>query len=220
MLQGLYDWALLFLASTLGPLLIWALGRTWKITRVGEEQVEAFHLRGKKVIYATWHGRMLVSIYFHRGQGIRVMVSQHRDGELIARVVKRLGYEPVRGSTSRGGVGALKEMLAMAHDGVDLAITPDGPRGPRCQVQPGVVYLARVTGRPIIPLTTGSNKKRFFSSWDRFLLPWPFSRCVLIYGKPVWVPANCSSAELEGKQRELENRLNQITEQADHFFAS
>jgi len=184
------------------------------------QDLEECHQRGKRVIYATWHGRMLISIFHHRGQGIRVMVSQHRDGEFIARVIRHLGYEPIRGSSSQGGARALKEMLDRAADGTDMAITPDGPRGPRCRVQPGVIYLAKLTGRPIIPLTSGAGRGRLLSSWDRLLLPYPFSRCVVLYGEPIWVPADSFPEELEERRRELEDRLNRDVQRADSFFGA
>lgn len=218
MSRRLYDRALLFLTSSLGLLLVWALGKTWRITRVGEERLRSIQDHGERVIYALWHGRMAVSIFFHRKRNIHVMVSQHRDGELISRVIERLGYEAVRGSTSSGGGRAFRKMLSKAVDRFDLAITPDGPRGPRCRAQPGIIHLAKMAGMPIVPLTSGAMRKTFLSSWDRFLLPWPFSKCVIIYGEPIRVLANCSPAELEEKRRQLERRINEITKQADLFF--
>lgn len=147
-----------------------------------------------------------------------MLISQHRDGELIARTVKLLGIESVRGSTTRGGLSAIRSMVRTMQDGFNIAITPDGPQGPRHMVQAGIVELARLTGAPIIPMTYSASRRKVFRSWDQFNLPFPFSRVVYIFGEPVLVPRELGPEEREEKRLLLENRLKQITREADQSF--
>jgi lysophospholipid acyltransferase (LPLAT)-like uncharacterized protein len=144
-----------------------------------------------------------------------VMVSRSRDGELISRTIKRLGFKPVRGSSSRGGSSALLSLSKKLENGADAAVTPDGPRGPRYRAQAGVIHLAQRSGRPVVPLTYSANRKWGFKSWDRFLFPCPFAKAVLIYGDPVEVTEN---SDLEDKRLELERKLMEITEKADAYY--
>jgi len=132
--------------------------------------------------------------------------------------VSRFGFRSVRGSTTRGGVAALRALIRLGRSGSDLVITPDGPKGPRQIAQLGAVQLAQATGLPIVPLTFSCSKK-VFASWDRFLLPYPFSRGLFWWGEPIWVPREATAEELEAKRRELEAALNQITAEADAEMA-
>jgi hypothetical protein len=147
-----------------------------------------------------------------------MMISRHRDGEFIARAVKFLGIESVRGSTTRGGSSALRGMVRLYRTGANLAITPDGPQGPRHVVQMGTVELARQTGAPILPVTYGASRKKVFGSWDHFILPLPFCRVVYIWGEPVWVRREAGKEEAEEKRLLLAERLRGITEEADRLF--
>jgi len=209
---------ILFLISRLGALIIWLMGITWRFHWVGEEHLRAVQVAGKNVIYAFWHGRMLALCYTHRQQNIHLMVSEHRDGEIIAQTVRLLGFVPVRGSTTRGGRKALFQISERASSGHDAAVTPDGPRGPRWRVQPGVITLAQRTGRPIIPVTSGASVGKILSSWDRFLIPLPFSRVAILLGSPIYVPRELSGKRIEEKRVELERAILALTHRADHFF--
>jgi len=166
-------------AAVLGSLFVLVLGRTLRIRKVGRKDP------GRGVIYAFWHGRMIVPLFTHRRRRISILISQHTDGEIVSRVARILGYDPVRGSTTRGGTKALRQMSRKARMGRCLAVTPDGPRGPRCVFQPGAVKLAQLTGLPIQPVGIGVERKKILSSWDRFAVPAPFSRCVFVYGDPI-----------------------------------
>lgn len=199
------------LAETLGPLLIRALGSTWRVEIRPRGVEEARRRRGERVIYAFWHGRMLVPAYTHRGQGIAILISRHRDGEYIARPVARLGFKPVRGSTTRGGAAALRESLRRANAGnCHLAFTPDGPRGPRYRVQPGVIWAASRTGLPIVPAAVEAERAWVLGSWDEFTIPKPFSRVTILEGAPIPIPPDLTPAALEHHRLALEETLEAL----------
>jgi lysophospholipid acyltransferase (LPLAT)-like uncharacterized protein len=157
--------------------------------------------------------------YLYKGWGGAVLVSKSKDGEIMTQVLKRQGHETVRGSTSRHGVQAMAKLIkALKADIRPGVVVPDGPRGPRFRVQPGVITLAQKTGYPIVPISYSANKLKVFASWDRFILPYPFSKGRVIYGTPISVPS-----ELDGKTRELyraklEDELNLITRTVDHYY--
>ncbi len=146
----------------LGYGVIRGLRWTMRIEVVNAEAPAAFWRNGKNCIIAFWHGRQLMMPFAYRGKRISILISRHRDGELIARTVGRFGFHAARGSTTRGGAAALKRLVRSARAGDDLAVTPDGPRGPKHAVQLGVVELAKLTGLPIVPLAFGASKKKFF----------------------------------------------------------
>lgn len=213
------DRFLVFLASYLGPILIYLLGKTLRIKWVGEENLESVRSEKKSVIYAFWHGRMLIFTYSHRKRKIHVLISQHRDGEYIARIIHRLGFVSVRGSTTRGGSKALFEMCDKTAAGFDVAVTPDGPRGPGFEIHPGIMYVAQRSGMPIVPITNSAENRWNLSSWDRFLIPKPFSEAVIVIGRPIYVSPESTTEELEEKRNELEKRMLELTEKADGHFS-
>ncbi len=182
---------------------------------VGEEKVKEAKGKAQNLIYAFWHNRMLLLIYTHRCQGGSVIVSRSRDGEMISQTIQRFGFETVRGSSSRGGGPAQLGLLKKLAGGADVGVTPDGPRGPRYHVQPGVIHLAQKSGCPVIPVTVGASKKWVLRSWDGFLIPCPFARAILIYGEPVKVGPD---SDLEEKRHGLEKRLMEITKRADSYY--
>jgi len=148
-----------------------------------------------------------------------MLISQHRDGEFIARTVKFLGIDSVRGSTTHGSLSALRGMVRFYRAGGSLAITPDGPQGPKYVVQMGAIELARQTGAPLLPVTYGASRKKVFQkSWDNFIFPLPFSKVVYLWGEPLFVPRDIDREGLEEKRRTLEERLRSITEEVDRIF--
>jgi lysophospholipid acyltransferase (LPLAT)-like uncharacterized protein len=149
----------LWLIPPIGYAAIRALGRTLRIRTLHADRVNAFWQSGRPVILAFWHGRQLMLPLGYRGSRLYILVSEHRDGELIHRIVQRFGFDTVRGSTTRGGARALRQMVRLGRSGAGLAVTPDGPRGPRCVAQAGVVQLAKLTGLPILPYTFAPSKK-------------------------------------------------------------
>jgi lysophospholipid acyltransferase (LPLAT)-like uncharacterized protein len=206
--------------SILGPLFILLLGKSLKIRWIGEENIKPIRERKGKVLYAFWHGRMLILSYSHRRKKNQVLISQHRDGEIIARIIERLGFGTVRGSSTQGGYKAILQMANRAKKGYDLAITPDGPKGPAFQVQPGTAYIAQKSEIPIIPITNSAQKRWTLNSWDKFIIPKPFSKAVIIIGKPIYVPGELSPEEVDLKNMELQENLNRLTQKADDYFSA
>lgn len=198
------------------------LALTMRFEHLRPEIPRSFITTGTHAIGAFWHGRLLMMpvMYKVAGRKLSFLVSPHRDGQVIAKVAKRFGYNAILGSSYRRGVSALRQMVRVLEEGQDLAIVPDGPRGPRFQVQMGVIELARLTKRPIVPLSFSASRRKVFNTWDRFILPYPFSRGVFVWGEPVTVDPNGDHAHLEEMRLLLEKRLNELTEEADHYFDS
>jgi lysophospholipid acyltransferase (LPLAT)-like uncharacterized protein len=152
-------WLKLAVLPPAGAAVIRALGRSMKIETRGHEHVDRLYREGKRVIITFWHARQLMMPLTYRGTLAHILISQHQDGEIIARVVERFGFRAVRGSSTRGGVEALRELIRLGRSGVDLVVTPDGPKGPAQVVKMGVIQLARASRLPIIPLAFGCSKK-------------------------------------------------------------
>ncbi|MBA5867400.1 MAG: DUF374 domain-containing protein [Nitrospira sp. CR1.3] len=142
-----------------------------RIETKGQEEVDRLHREGTRFIFAFWHARQLMMPFAYRGAEAHILISQHQDGEIIARIIERFGFHAVRGSSTRGGVEALRELIRLGRSGVDLVVTPDGPKGPSQVAKIGVIQLARASGLPIVPLTFGCSKKNFsrvgIGSWSR-----------------------------------------------------
>lgn len=211
---GIKDRFLLWLVSFLGPLLLLAFGKTWRITWVGNESLREIRDRGGRVFYASWHKNILPLAYFYRKQGIHIMISEHRDGEFIARTVKRLGYYPVRGSSTRGGSKALFEMSQVGNKGFDAAITPDGPKGPKHEVQPGTVVIASRANLPIVPIAASARPCWTLRSWDNFIIPKPLSKVVILIGKPLYLPAKFEETEIGALCQKIKESLDEIETRA------
>lgn len=167
------------------------------------------------VIFTLWHGRLLPLTYLHRNQNITTLISRSGDGEYIARVVAGWGYRVARGSSSRGGTEALREMVRAAHNGSSLAFTPDGPRGPRQKLKRGVLTAAQLTGLPLLPMSGTATRAWWIEGWDRFMVPKPFSTMFVRYADPVYVERDADEARLVQLEREVENILDRLTEQTD-----
>lgn len=166
-------------------------------------------------LYAFWHEYILLPAYlFGPSENIHVLISRHADGQLIAEVAQRLGFRPVRGSSTRGGAEAVREMLKLCDAG-HLAVTPDGPRGPRREVQPGVVYLASRTGLPVVPFGVAFDQPRRARSWDQFALPRLFRRAVIVTGEPLVIPANVDRDALEPHRLRIQHELDRLTQLAE-----
>ena len=174
-----------------GVVLVRALAVTWRIELTNAEPMRRARGAGQKgVIFALWHGELLPLLWQHRGEGVKVVISEHRDGEIIARVAEALGYGTVRGSTSRGGGRALIQLIRELDSGNDIAVTPDGPRGPAHVFAPGAAIAAQRTGAPVIPVRVVASRAWRLRSWDRFIIPKPFARIRIGYGDPTPVRAS------------------------------
>jgi lysophospholipid acyltransferase (LPLAT)-like uncharacterized protein len=176
--------------------------------------MRAWEKRSEPFILAFWHRHLLLMPYAYRGRRISVLVSQSQDGELIARTVARLGIDSTRGSSSRGGVSGMKTLLRKAAEGWDIAFTPDGPRGPLREVQPGVILAAAATGLSIQPVAVAASRKKLLRSWDRFLVPVPFSTVHFVYGEPLSVERR---GDMAAAAAELKRRLDGAEAEAERL---
>ena len=165
-----------------GTALIRLLAMTWRMRPVNDDEVVAARASGRRVIFTLWHGELLPLLWYHRGQGVAVVISEHRDGEIIAQIAERLGYTTVRGSTSRGAGRALIGLMRAIEAGRDGAVTPDGPRGPAHVFAPGAAIAAQRTGAPLAMIRASATRAWRLKSWDRFLVPKPFATVRVIYG--------------------------------------
>jgi lysophospholipid acyltransferase (LPLAT)-like uncharacterized protein len=198
--------------------LLQGLEKTIRWVEINPEPARALWHRGQQVILAFWHNRMLMAPFFYRGRGLRILISRHTDGEIIRRVMLLFGFGSVRGSTTRGGSQAFRALLRSVEQGKDIVVTPDGPRGPRYVVQRGIVELAWRTGLPIIAVTYSTRDRLEIPSWDRLVVPRPFTQGVFIWDHPMWIPPDADSSHREAMRLELESRMRRITEAADGFF--
>ena len=193
------------------------IGSTIRWETDGLENLESVESAGKVPILCLWHDRIFAGTYFLRDRGIVVITSQSLDGEYIARFLKRLGYGTVRGSSTRGGVKALVEMIRWMRSGVPMAFTVDGPRGPRYEAKKGAVLLAKKTGNPMLPF--GVELASFWNvkSWDRMQIPKPFTNARFIVGRPIYVGADADDPEIERKTIELQGSLDAIVAQGEKW---
>jgi len=167
------------------------------------------------VILAGWHGRSLLAGYRFRDRGYWVMVSHSRDGEIQANVFGSLGFQIVRGSTKRGGAQAAVEAIRVLRKGGTFAMTPDGPRGPSGVLQPGIMTMAQKSGAVIVPTGISARPRYLVKSWDRYLLPWPFARAVILCGEPIFVPTDLDEARFEALRVEIEAKVTAIENEAE-----
>jgi lysophospholipid acyltransferase (LPLAT)-like uncharacterized protein len=170
---------------------------------------------GRPVLFTPWHGRLLPLSYLHRGQGVVAMVSKSADGEYLTRVLRHWGFLAVRGSSNSGGDRALRELMRLVRAGRSVAITPDGPRGPREQLKPGVLQLAQLTGAPIVTAAAGTDRAWWFVRWDRFLVPQPFARVRVAYGDAVFIPRGAGAAAMAGATARIEADLRELMQRVD-----
>ena len=192
-------------AVTVGGAIIRMLAHTWRMTRAGPGREQA-RTDDRGAVFILWHGELLPILWAYRGEGIRALISTHADGEIIARIVEGLGFRTVRGSSSRGGARALLEIVRELQSGGEVAVTTDGPRGPRRVMQPGAVMAAMRAGVPIVAFGATVDRAWRFRSWDRFVLPKPFARVTVTTTSALMVEATSPQAaegELERFRRIL-----------------
>jgi len=186
----------------------------WKI--FGTEIPIALLNEGKPFLVAFWHGRLLMmSLAWPYSQKFKMVTSQHPDGELIARTIKILGFESIAGSSSRGGAGTVRSILRALKSGESVGVTPDGPRGPRMHAAKGAVFVARRAGVPILPLSYAAKQCKILSTWDRFLIPFPFCRGIMKWGEPITIAGDADETDVARITKDLEQQLNRLTHQLD-----
>jgi len=212
--DSLFQRLLFWLAGALGGRLI---GLYYLTVRIRNDASTERFIHGDRVpgVYPFWHSHQLSAVWHLRKRGAGIVISASRDGEYIARVARSLGFHVIRGSSSRGGVTALMEMIRFVEAGGQGGITPDGPRGPRYSISPGALVIARATGRPVIPFAIGLSRFWELPSWDRFRIPKPFSRGVFMVGEPIHVPPDADEAAMEALADKLREAMLRLEREAD-----
>jgi hypothetical protein len=200
----------------LGQLYIRLVYRTCRWTVIGAEIPTRFLGKGRPIIVAFWHGRlMMLPLMWRRRAPLHMLISGHRDGRIIAGAVAYFGIDSIAGSSSSGGTAALRTMVRHIRNGESVGITPDGPNGPAMRASAGIVAAARLSQAPIVPMTYATSRRRIIESWDRFHLPYPLSRAVFLWGEPIEVPEELDEAEIERWRALVEERMNALTAEAD-----
>jgi len=202
----------LALISGLGTALVGLIGPTLRYEVYGED---LFALGPRPAIYTFWHNQIVCAVYRYRKERIMVLTSRHFDGEYIARIIRRLGYEAARGSSTRGALRGVLELVTHLEKGRDVAFTIDGPRGPRYRVKPGPIFLARKTRLPIVPFKLEPERFWELNSWDRLRIPKPFTRVVVRFGGPIY--ANDIDDEQSGLQR-LQDKMDELRRICTAYF--
>lgn len=196
------------LIESLAPLILRLIARTWRVERTGDAGIE-LQRSDRPWVCMMWHGRMLtlMPIKHHCRRNIGVLVSPSDDGGLAKRALDKFRYQVVRGSLSKRGAAAMREMHDLLAANGQLVITPDGPRGPRHSVNTGAAWLSRATGVPILPVSTAMSRAWRFKSWDRMCIPKPFAKVIVHYGDPVQIPEDADDDTLEKVATELRTRM-------------
>lgn len=188
--------------------LIALLGATWRVEVVGRDHPSRLRRRRQPFVFALWHGDLVPLMWFHRGDSTSLVVSGHVDGGYLVKAARAWGYGIIQGSSTRGGQAAFRQMLRVLRDGGEIAITPDGPRGPARVVKSGVVAAAQLAGVSIIPVAVTVSSGWRLRSWDQFLIPKPFARVHIVYDDPLTLPASTRRAD---GARLLQQRLDSLT---------
>jgi lysophospholipid acyltransferase (LPLAT)-like uncharacterized protein len=204
-----------------GLLLVKLLSSTYRCRLVGMENEKRILDDHGTVVYASWHQRFFPGItLFATRKPIAIMISQSRDGEMIARVVDILGWRSVRGSSSKGGFRALKELRRLTRKGYRVGHIVDGPQGPFGVVKPGLLTIAQFAGTPILPVIMSAEKRWVFNSWDRFMVPKPFSRVIIRFAPPITVPRRLDAGAFEALRQDVEKQIKELTIQTDNWWRS
>jgi len=202
-------------ASVLGAALLWLLARTWRVERHSEPGYEEAMRAKEPMLFAFWHARQLPLVWAYRGMGAVVLVSQHRDGELIVRILSRFGFGPsARGSSTRGGQEALLAARAAVQAGRLVGITPDGPRGPAERAKDGVVFLAGQLGVRVVPVASAARDVWVLRSWDRFRVPKPFTRVCVTAGAPIAIGPGRDDESMARERARIEAAITAATADA------
>lgn len=206
------------LQINLGFFLLAILDKTLHYRVIGREQLEHYH--GKEgFIINTWHGQQLLGFCFFKGCGYYILSSLSRDGERSSSIMRKFGWRIIRGSSSKGAVRGLIELLKVLREGAGIALTPDGPRGPLYHIEPGGIYLAQKTGAPLIPLAFVFEPKWVSEkSWDKFAIPKPFAKCVAYFGEPLFVTEELTETQLEVEKKRLQEAIHEANRRGEEVL--
>lgn len=188
------------------------IGVTLRIEAIGWDAVKDLPI-GR--IYTGWHGRSYIPANFFKGRGVWCIISHSRDGEMQTRIFSSFGFQIIRGSTGRGGERALVESIRVLRKGDEMAITPDGPRGPAGVVQGGVLLMAKKTGAALVPVGSSAKRAWYAPTWDRYMVAKPFSKAVFVFGDPIYVPADADDAKIEEIRLALQKAIDDTQAIAD-----
>lgn len=208
-------WALV---GVLGKVVLWLWAKSTRMTILGKEEYQELRRAGKPVIFLVWHGRIFLVPYFFRRRGIVPLVSPSEDGEIAARIMDKWGYLIIRGSSSHAIIKAWNQMKRELQKGGEVIIVPDGPRGPNRKIKLGGLKLAQESGAYLVPFTFSTSRKKILRSWDNFLMFYPFSKVVAIYGRPFLLDPTLKEDELERERQKIEGLMIQLDERADRYF--
>ncbi|MDP8262806.1 MAG: lysophospholipid acyltransferase family protein [Candidatus Ancaeobacter aquaticus] len=202
----------------LGFIILSCVAKSIRLKPINDEFISDQVKKGKNVIFAFWHNRLIMMPHIYRtlinrNGKLAALISRSKDGQIVSGIIHRYGLATVRGSSSRGGKAAFKEMIRMLRSGYDAGYTPDGPKGPVYSVAQGIITLAQITGYPIVPISYEVTRRKVLRSWDRMVLPMPFTRGVVVYGKPVIVSRDDSERVKDEKAIELRNELLKIIDE-------
>lgn len=203
----------------LGKLILFLWAKSTRMTVLGEDSYQKLRGEGKPVIFLVWHGRIFIVPYFFRRRGTMALVSPSEDGEIPAQIMARWGYRLVRGSSSHIIIKAWNEMKRELQQGGEVIIVPDGPKGPNREMKLGGLKLAQETSAYLVPFTFSTSRKKKLRSWDNFLMFYPFSKVVAMYGEPLTVDPNLKGDELERARQKIENFLVRFDEEADRYYS-
>ncbi|MCW5940209.1 MAG: lysophospholipid acyltransferase family protein [Fimbriimonadaceae bacterium] len=196
--------------------LIYALVRLIGLTlRIETRGFERIAQNPGSRIMAGWHGRTLVAALFFRGQGLVTIISQSKDGEMQDRIFRWLGFRTIRGSTGRGGVTALRESIEALRQGAAMAFTPDGPRGPSGVVQQGIMIMAKKSGAALVPVGVSADRRWLAPTWDRYMVPKPFAKCLMVFGEPICLSPDADDASLEEARADFERQMHLLQAEAE-----
>ena len=190
---------------------------SWTIE--GEATPDKLRDEGQPFVLAFWHARLLMMGYAWRHKtDVNMLISGHSDGRYVALTIGHFGVSSIIGSSTRGGWSAMRTIVRTLRNGGVVGITPDGPQGPRMRASEGVITIARMAKVPVLPLAYSVSRRKVFATWDRFVLPLPFSRGVFLWGDPILISEDADEATMEAKRQELENSLLVLTERADRLM--
>ena len=208
------------IVSFIGSIYVLTVYKTSKINLKSRKNIETLFKKNETFIYSFWHDQLLICpLTWQSESKIKVLISKHRDGDIIAKVISNLGFEAIRGSThksgktkNKGGLLSARQMIKSLKNGISIGISPDGPKGPRHKVSDGILSISRLSNASILPVGIGFKKKWVLNTWDKFIIPKPFNQITIIWGEPI--PAIKNERSISHAKNKLESKMNSLTKRA------